>query len=248
MAPADAGTLVHEAGMVIVGERHGTNEFPNLVLRVAMAAARHGHLIVALELGDDARDPTAAFARSDGSATDRKMLLATISWQRQDGRASQAMFSLVDGLRAQIQAGASIEIDVFDASPIGDPHAASYQIERERLLAERLLEIRTRAATLALSGNVHAELLPRPDAHHGFVPAAALVAEHTSLASLIGRHAGGASWCTLPVEGQFIAAAHPVRGRDQGDTAFLEVEPPCPIRTGVAYVGAITPSPPAVAP
>jgi hypothetical protein len=238
--------MVHEAGMVIVGEHHGTNEFPTLVLDLATAAARHGHVIVALELRDDARDPTAAFVRSAGGAGDRDRLLATTSWQRQDGRASEAMVALVNGLRREIVTGASIEIDVFDAVPVGDPRSDEYRIERERLLAERLIATRRRAVTVALSGNVHAELVARRDAPEGFVPAARLAAEHTDLVSLMGRHAGGESWCTLPIDGRLVSGAHPLEGDDRGDTRFIEVEPPSSVRAGVAYVGHITPSPPAV--
>jgi len=246
MSPSEAGRLTHETGMVVVGERHGTNEFPSLVLELAMAAAHVGRLVVAIELGIDAREPTTAYVRSAGTLAERERLLATGSWQRRDGRASKAMFSLVDGLRRCVQAGASIGVDAFDAGPTGDPLSGSYQVEREHLLAERLLEIRSQGATLALTGNVHAELLPRPGAPNEFVPAAALVAEHTPLVSLEGRHAGGHSWCSLLIDGELVSTAHPVAGQDQGATAFVEVGPPSRTRRGVAYVGRITPSPPAV--
>ena len=206
MSPAEAGTSGHDSGLVLVGARHGTNEFPHLTPVPAAAAARWGHVIVALELGDDARDPISAFSRSAGTVADQDRLLAAPSWQQHDGRASQATFRLADGLRAQIAAGAVIELDVFDATPFGDPRSAS-QIERERMLAERLLSTRRRGATLALTGNVHAELVPRSDAAAGFVPAAALIAEDVNLVSLPGANS---SRSTRP---RLIGLAAPTSGR-----------------------------------
>jgi hypothetical protein len=68
------------------------------------------------------------------------------------------------------------------------------------------------------------------------------------LVSLVGRHAGGVSWCTLPVGGRLVSGVHPVTGHDQGDAAFIDVDPPGPVRAGVAYVGRLSPSPPAAMP
>jgi len=246
MEPVEAAALVHEHGIVIVGERHGTNEFPQFVLSLALAAASRGRILVALEMEDDAGDPMRSFVRSPGGADDRERLLATSSWQRQDGRASEAMFALVDGVRRAVQAGARLELDVFDAAPIGDPGSPRSHVEREVEMAERLLRVRSRGATLALTGNVHAELVPRAGAPEALVPSAALIAEHSSLLTLVGRHAGGHAWCTLPVDGRLVSAAHPVEGDDRGRRPFIDVEPPSRVRSGIAYVGAITPSPPAV--
>ena len=240
------GALVHETGLVVVGERHGTNEFPALVLRLALAASALGRITLALELGDDARAPLASFVRSRGSSHDRDVLLSATSWQRRDGRASEAMFRLVEGIRNAVAAGADIDVEVFDAMPTGDPRTDSFRIEREVLMAARLREIVRRGPTLALSGNVHAELVARPGAPRDFVPAAALVAEHAELVSLRGSHAGGEAWCTQPIDDDLISGPHAVAGDDQGDQPFIELASPARVRSGVAYVGTITPSPPAV--
>ena len=134
---------------------------------------------------------------------------------------------------------------MFDATPTGDPRTDSFRIEREVLLAARLGEIVRRGPTLALSGNVHAELVARPGAPSDFVPAAALVAEHAALVSLRGCHAGGESWCSRPIGNDVISGPHAVDGDDQGDQPFIDVARPARVRSGVAYVGTITPSPPA---
>ncbi len=183
--------------------------------------------------------------RSRGTVNDRQPMLSTPSWQRRDGRASCAMLAMVDGLRKLVIAGADIDIDVFDEAAPGCPRSEQSQIAREQLLAQRLLEIRGRGTTLVLSGNVHAEFVHRSDAPADFIPAAALVAAHTLVVALVGRHAGGASWCTLQIDGEPVTAAHPVEGHDLGTSTFLEVDPPSPSRRGVAYVGRITSSPPA---
>jgi len=243
-----AGGLIHEAALVIVGERHGTNEFPALVSRLATAGARHGPLIVAVELADDARQPTADYVRSNGTVDDRTHMLSTASWQRQDGRASLAMLRLIEQLRKLTSEGANIDTDVFDVECPGGPDLGSFQNAREQLLAERLLTIRERGTTIVLTGNIHAELFARPDAPDDFVPAAARISRHTGLVTLVGRHSGGASWCTLPIDGRLVTAAHPVDGVDLGAETFVETEQSQSAHHGIAYVGRITPSPPATTP
>lgn len=244
--PRMAGALIHEAGLVIVGERHGTNEFPALVSLLAAAGARHGSLIVAVELADDARQPLADYLGSAGTAGDRKHMLSTPSWQRQDGRASLAMLRLVEQLRRLGTDGASIEIDVIDVETPGAEGVGSFQNAREQALAERVFAIRERGTTLVLTGNIHAEFVARPDAPDDFVPAAARIARHTGLLSFVGCHAGGASWCTLPVDGRLVTAAHPVDGVDLGTEPFVETQQSSRAHHGIAYVGRLTPSPPAV--
>jgi hypothetical protein len=243
--PRDAGRIVHGAGLTLVGERHGTWEFPRLVTRLAIAAAEYGPLIVAIELDDDAREPTSRYLLSSGSADDRRELLRTRSWQRNDGRASQAMFEMIDTIRQLVDQGASIEIDVFDVPTADTEGTPEDETRRDRLIAERLQTISQRSTTLALTGNVHAELTARPDAPIGFIPAAAIIAAETPLLSLIGRHAGGESWCTLLIDGHPESRAHPVTGADRGPSPFIHIDPTPEPRRGTAYVGRITPSPPA---
>jgi len=221
--------------------------FPTFVLALATAAARLGSLIVAVEFADDAREPTAAYLRSHGTVNDRLPMLSTPSWQRRDGRASLAMLAMVEGLRKLVSVGADIEIDVLDAAAPGNPRSEWNQIAREQLLAQRLLEIRGRGATLVLSGNVHAEFVPRSDAAADLIPAAALIAAETRVVSrrtprrrCIVVHSAD--------RGELVTAAHPVEGRDLGSRTFLEIDPLSPSRRGIAYVGRITPSPPTITP
>jgi len=228
-----------------VGERHGTGEFPRLLSDLASNVARHGPVVVAVELADDAQSANVEYLTSEGSIEDRMRLLSTPSWQRSDGRASLAMLALMDDLRHLVRGGADVGIDVFDVEPQGDPQSVRYQLTRERLLADRLLDIRRRGTTLVLTGNVHAELSARADAPRGFVPAAALIATEVSLVSIVGRRSGGESWCTLPVDGRLVTAAHGVDGTNLGDEPYIDLEPSTHGYRGVAYVGRITPSPPA---
>ncbi len=235
---------MQSAGLTIVGERHGTWEFPRLVTRLAIAAAECGPLIVAVELDEDAREPTSRYVRSSGSADDRRELLRTGSWQRTDGRASKAMFEMIETIRRLVGQGAPLEIDVFDVPTPDTEETREEEARREWLMAERLQTISRRGTTLALTGNVHAELTSRPDAPVGFVPAAAIIAAETPLLSLIGRHAGGESWCTLLIDGHPESRAHPVSGVDLGPSPFIQIDSAPELRRGTAYVGRITPSPP----
>ncbi len=237
-----AGELVHQNGLWIVGERHGTNEFPELVSLLVTGAASRGAVTVAIELGDDAQDATSSYLHSKGTRADRLRLLSVPSWQRHDGRASLAMLALVEHIRAIANEGALVEIAVFDREPVGDPLSDKYRIERERMVAERLLEIRRQGTVLALTGNVHAESEPRFDAPAGFASAASLIAEEVDSTSILGRHAGGESFCMMLIGGELVSGPHPVEGVDLGSDPFIEVDTAA---SGVAYVGSITASPPA---
>lgn len=247
--PEQAGALVHRVGMLIIGELHGTQEFPRLVADVAAAALPQGKVVVALELSADAQLVVDNYIESNGTTDDRTALLSHGVWQSEDGRTSAAVVELVEACRRMAQQDASLTVALIDARR--DEWATAdrdFAIRRDQLMADRLMAAGAHGAVVALLGNIHARLdndfvLPMPT---GYEPVAALVKQRREVVSLLGVHAGGTAWCLMDRGQGPSAGAHPVRGQDRGPERFLSVTDPCQGYSGVAYVGPVNDSPPAI--
>ncbi len=149
--------------LLIVGEMHGTREVPALVAEVAAgigklkdAAGKAQPLVVALEM--PAQDSGhQAYLASDGTAGDRKRLLASPFWAKayQDGRASEAMLALIESVRKQARAGGAIKLAAFDMSEA----QIAAKVDRDQAMADNLRVIvqdNPAARIVALAGNYHA--------------------------------------------------------------------------------------------
>lgn len=131
--------LEHKA--LVLGEIHGTVETPAffqcLVERALVSIEEP--LTVSLELESGARDPNSSF------------------WRSQDGRASQAMWRLVQFLQEQQRIGKlslhlQLEKPVFNS--FEEAKAYSDHWEQNRGIA--IKELAERGRVIALMGNVHA--------------------------------------------------------------------------------------------
>jgi hypothetical protein len=143
--------------ILIIGELHGTSEVPALVADLAQRIGKKGPVVVALEWSKDQTGHEAYFA-SEGSAADRKRLLASPFWTNpfQDGRASGAMLDLLESLRKQARGGADIKVETFDLT------RAQGQREGDKGMADNLRAIAAAhpsARILVLTGNYHARQL-----------------------------------------------------------------------------------------
>ena len=147
--------LLNPGRVLLLGELHGTVESPAFALDVACHAARAGlPAIVGLELATGEQARVDAFLDSPGSEEDRAALLAGPPWQSsyQDGRASHAMFNLIDGVRRLRLEKLPVRVVMFDA-----PTAGGGQ-QRDRNMARNLAEViagEPRAMTIVLTGNRH---------------------------------------------------------------------------------------------
>jgi uncharacterized iron-regulated protein len=152
------------ARYVIVGERHGTREIPAFFADLVCQVSQSSPVVVGLEIEAHQQAAIEAYLLSDGSPASRAALLREDHWRNPDGRASAAMFALLERVRLLRRSGRQITVLAFMvAAP--DPDA------RERGMAEawmRALRAHPRARLLALVGWVHAETQPI-----GFSPAAA---------------------------------------------------------------------------
>ncbi len=192
--------LQRPGSVLLLGEMHGTVESPRFVLNVAcLAASADIPIIVGLELAVADQQLVDSFLESSGSEQDRQALMATSHWQRdyQDGRNSQAMFELIDGLRQLRSAGNLVGIVFFDSQPGGGQ-------ARERAMAERLAGAvlgAPEAMVVVLTGNMHSriEFGNRFDAN--YEPMGYLLAKKISdhdLMSLNVSYSGGQAWVCAP--------------------------------------------------
>ena len=161
----------------IVGELHGTQETPALVANLAQRWAKHGPVLVALEIPAQEQPRLQAYFRSPGADADRQHLLAGEFWQkpreRSDGRRSEAMLGLLESLRAFVAAGAPVEVLAFDDEAF---HGAGR--DRNAQMAERLRQAmiaQPERRILVLTGNYHArwtlpERINSQSVPEGFVP------------------------------------------------------------------------------
>ncbi|MDQ3074876.1 MAG: hypothetical protein M3Q88_04600 [Pseudomonadota bacterium] len=149
---------------IIVGERHGTAEIPMFFANLVCLAASKGPVVVGLEFEPDQQSSLDTYLASDGAIAARSALLTERHWGYPDGRASEAMFRLLDQLRQLKLSGQAITVLAFMRNT-ADPD------RREQAMAtawQESLEAKPGAKLLALVGAVHAER----ERLGNFVPAA----------------------------------------------------------------------------
>ena len=141
---------------IIMGETHGTAELPAAFADMVCAFAAMGEpLTVGIEFLPAEQAALDAYLASNGDAAAKAALLASPAWSLRDGRASQAIFDLVETLR-RLKAGRSdMQVVAFDHPS----ERAGTSAAREKGMADLLLAAkRTRPAApvIALTGNGHA--------------------------------------------------------------------------------------------
>lgn len=196
---------------LVVGEMHGTREAPASFGDLVCAASQHGRkVVVALEYPIAEQERIDAFLVSDGSPGARSRLLSSSFWQSgKDGRSSGAALLLLDRLRSMKQAGAIT--GVVAIQPSGrNVSAANYEKEMARLVRQASVED---ALTIALVGNAHAQIAPRPSAGGTDYMAMAGLLRRDQTKALLTAGNGGAAWnCQTSgsVDGKPDCAAHPL--------------------------------------
>ncbi|HZG33636.1 MAG TPA: hypothetical protein VEZ59_10210 [Sphingopyxis sp.] len=185
---------------VIMGEAHGTAELPAAFADLVCAYAGTGKPVsVGLELMPAEQGALEAYLASNGDPAAKTALLASPAWAIRDGRASQAIFDLIEKLRRLRRAHPALSVVAFD-HPSEKPGTSA---AREKGMADLLLaakQARPDAPLLALTGIGHAgksewtSLGPPFPAMSQFLPADRTVA--------VAFHvAGGEVWaCRRPAE------------------------------------------------
>ena len=149
---------------ILVGEMHGTREVPALVADLAERWSKPREengvkpaLVVALEYPRSEAADLNAYFHSDGGPEAKKRLLDSPLWSRsyQDGRSSEAMFDLIEGVRALAHNGRKVKLAPFDQNA----KQAKLDASRDKSMAHNLRAIvkaNPSARVLALTGNYHA--------------------------------------------------------------------------------------------
>ena len=224
---------------LILGELHGTREVPAFAANLVCEATGTTETVLALEIPHTEQARIDAFLASSGDAKARADLLIGDFWDfpMQDGRRSEAMFSLIEAARRMRGHGAPLKIVAFDSDAPPDVRDAEMG---QRLAAARQHD--PRALFVVVTGDVHASR--EPDA--AFVPRAVSFAGLTGphrIVSLALKHSGGRAWVCTDRCGPHDAAGTP----DPGPPRIELFERTTRGFDGVFHVGTISSSAPAVA-
>jgi len=207
--------LLSPGKVVLLGELHGTEQSPAFALNVAChAAAAKLPVLVGLEHRPAEQQRVDAFLQSDGTEQDLNAFMAGPQWQSsyQDGRNSQAMLGLYDGLRELKKARATISVVLFDESGAKGGQA------REQAMAghlKRAVVAAPEALTIVLTGNMHSRLQVGTPWSREHQPMGYLLGKNISAEKIVAldvAHAGGTAWVCL-ANNQGGCDSHELGGR-----------------------------------
>ena len=201
---------------IVVGEAHGTRELPETFGDLVCNLARDGRPVtVGLEFLPSEQAALDGYLASDGGAGAVSRLLGSPGWGDRHGRASEAMFQLVDRLRRMRRGGADLEVVAFDHPT---ETSAGTSALREETMARLLLDARARrpeALVVALTGVGHAGRGPWTS----FDPPFPSMTQHLSTATTLTvtfARSGGEAWAcrTSPGTAQERCGGWPVAARE----------------------------------
>lgn len=236
-ALADLEPLLCPRHVILIGEPHGTAEFPALVDTMVDTLITNGtSAVVGLEL------PMTEELERGASGP---------FWSRnaeyQDGRSSVAMAELVNRLAERQRAGDPVEMVAMDGPWVAPGSRVPLQYldlldqPRDELMAGNLLSVmdRTpRACTIVLAGSMHTSTHGTAWRTLGSI----LLPWFPMLVSLMGQLTGGTRWL-LPGTGEPGHAA-PVPHLDLPTGALWADEPGADGHHGYVNLGDVTSSPP----
>ncbi len=243
-------SLTQPGATLLLGEFHGTQESPKFVGRVACHAGVRGRPVaVGLQLPASEQPSIDRYLMSAGEKADRDDLLAAGIWRSpfQDGRSSEAMFSLIETLRTLRAAGLPVRIFYFAEHGLAgekrDEAMAANVLAQRHAIPDEVLVV--------LAANVHPRVVPL-EGKPPYVPMGARLAEaNVKVVSLAMAWASGTMWSCAQVKEQVECGRVEAKGPDYGGRAFVRLWPGAaqdPGYHGLYYVGPVTASAPAVSP
>lgn len=188
---------------MLIGEWHGTNEFPDLVGQLAKRCVDRGHSVtLGLEIACSEQANLTDFV-AEGHAQGQP--LDGPWWHRsaefQDGRSSKAMARLIHTAADLAGAGHDISVAAVDGpwvapgSPIDPLSLHLVELPRDQVMSTYLLEAidrRPEAVTFFLAGSRHTRVRPLVK---NVQPAGRYIHTwHPKTVSLLGRSSGGTAW------------------------------------------------------
>lgn len=229
--------------VLVFGELHGTREGPALVGDAVCAISAKRAVTFVFEW-DTFQEPALlqAYMRSDGGPEARQALLATRFWSElnYDGRRSEAMFGLLERLRALKAAGRPIRVTTM-LQHGGPGLSQNYGELRMADGVVQALQIEPTALTVVLVGNFHA---PKTEiANNGGIRPAISHLPPDDVISLELDQSGGEAWVCI----RGACKAHPIAGAASLPRGIHLYETPRDGFDGAFSTGGrFTASPPAV--
>jgi len=242
--PGSGAVLDQGADFIVVGEVHGTAELPAVFADlVCAAAARGGALIVGIEHTPDNQAALDAYMASDGGETARARLIADGgSWVQQGGRASAAMFALVEAMRMLRTQGVDLHLVAFDHWIESGTNET-----REGAMAANLMEAhrhRPEATVLVLTGLGHADTTGFSSAQPPFRSMVQFLPADRTVTVAFAR-LGGEAWGCRRVDEVLTCAPAASPVRDAAMARGVTLTDSRPGFDGVLSTGtALTASPP----
>lgn len=187
--------LLEPGQILLIGEIHGTNEGPANIHHIACNALANGlKVTIGLELLQKDQQVIDDYLISDGSLKDKEKILNLDFWSReyQDGRASQAMFQLIEDIRELKHSGENIELMLVDDPSYGN---------RNKAMAHRIVQEATghpERFIIVLTGNYHS-MIWKGSGQMGEFVIDALGSDR--VVSLILSYTGGTAWVDIAGEG-----------------------------------------------
>ena len=187
---------VPETHLLLLGELHGSKEAPALAGKIACARAVTGPVGLGLEIPLSEQIAIDSYLSSDGGKDAKQKLLAGEFWQTDDdGRASTAMFDLIEYIRQLKHRGMPVSIFAFAKSGI------RRHTTRDAALARSIRNLHAEHSALrmvVLVGNVHASQAPVLQlGKESLVPAGYLLRDLHPVSVFLGYPAGTV-WVCMP--------------------------------------------------
>ena len=151
--PAALLELMTSSDVLLIGERHGIEEVPNLMFELVRTAVEGGESVsLGFEINGDFLPEFSKFMQTNAEDRNIKGFLESSWWDGADGKSSQSMLALLINLGdLQQQQPEKINVYFFDAF-------TADHVERERLMAENIhREVNKVKASvnMVLAGSVH---------------------------------------------------------------------------------------------
>ncbi len=173
--------LIEPGAVVLIGEVHGTCQFPQLVGRLVELAVERGlPVLVGLEVPISEQPAIDAFLAGAGERGDVTALTASSFWHRRpeydDGRAGDGLVDLFTTARAAAASGGAVRVFAFDqpwgwAGRIATPEeAAMLNTPRDQFMAETAVAAieqwttsQGSGFTVLLAGSIHSRIVRYPE-------------------------------------------------------------------------------------
>jgi hypothetical protein len=195
-----AAALLKPGGLLMVGEWHGTEEFPALVGALAKEAAQRGAVTVHLEIAQAEQARVDRLFRERGAAPPPSDGIWGDPYQY--GVTSHAMWALIVSLRDLALETGHVRLHLMDPGSPKNPGPADGRA-RDRGMADAVIaDVHAHPGDihLALAGNVHSRLEHGVPWDAEYDPFARNVkSAGIPVTSLLGAFGGGSSWsCETP--------------------------------------------------